>query len=222
MGGSAATGGAGLFAVEICDRAIDRIRALLDLGLDFGLGGTRLGDQFIEPAVELGNHLDELMLRFLGPGLGARHLRTRGVHFREMSELPRQVVEAIMEVCKSLIHHRTIFLDRRQGEALGQFGRMLTGGFGRGLVALLGASRMVGARTGSRALTLLVAGGKVAILGDSRMAAAGIFAASQPQLLIVIRALVAIEVFIVIVVWVILSIGHGVSAPRRHARPNRG
>ena len=109
-----------------------------------------------------------------------------------------------MELCKSLIHGRTIFLDRRQGEALGQFGRMLTGGFGGGLVALLGASRMVGARTGSRVLMLPVAGGKVALLGGSRVAAAGIFAASQPQLLIAIGALVAIEAFIVVVVWVIL------------------
>ena len=83
---------------------------------------------------------------------------------------------------------------------------MLTGGLGRGLVALLGRSRVVGACTASRVLTLRVAGGKVAILGGDRVGCgSAMFAAvSAANVLIAMAPLVAIEVVIVIVVWVIL------------------
>src|SRR5258708_7755298 len=86
--------GARAFTVKTGDRAIDRIHALLHLRL----GGATLGNQLIEPAVELGNRLDELARRLLVAPVRARYLRIRDLHLRELADLLRQAVEAILDL----------------------------------------------------------------------------------------------------------------------------
>ncbi len=81
-----------LFAVEVGDHAVDRAHALLDLA---GRGAP-FGDQLVEPAVELGYGIGELARRFALPDPGG--LRIGGIEPRQVVELPRQLVEALIDL----------------------------------------------------------------------------------------------------------------------------
>ncbi len=126
-------------AVDVGERAIDRVDALLhgalggaaladhlieaaiELPLHIGLRRASFLDQLIKAAVELGNGLGELASN---PGvlwLGRGRPRAGGAHLRELAELTGQAVETTVDVRKPLVDHRTIaILKRREREALGQ------------------------------------------------------------------------------------------------------
>src|SRR5262245_7193174 len=106
------------------------------------------------------------MRRFLVARFGACLRRACDIHFRELAELPGQVVETIVELGEALIHRRTIVCDGRQGEARGQRVRALTGLLVAGLPVFLGATLMAGAGEGVGTPTLPILGGRIAVLGS--------------------------------------------------------
>ena len=82
----------GAFAAEVGHHAVDRAHAPLDLAG----GGAPLGDQLVEPAVELGYGIGELARRFV-LAAGRRSSRWR-IEPRQLVELPRQAVEALIDL----------------------------------------------------------------------------------------------------------------------------
>ncbi len=80
-----------LFAAEVGDHAVDRAHASLDLAG----GGAPLGDQLVEPAVELGYRIGELARRLVVAAPGG--LRLGRIEPRELVELPRELVEALID-----------------------------------------------------------------------------------------------------------------------------
>ena len=85
-------GRTGLLLAEIGHHAVDRAHA----PLDFAGGGAPLGNQLVEPAVELGYGIGELTRRFVLAAGGG--LRVGDIEPRQLVELPRQVVEALIDL----------------------------------------------------------------------------------------------------------------------------
>src|SRR5262249_2998040 len=149
-------------AIQIGDRAIDRAHALLDLDL----GGAAFGDQLVEPLVELGNDVDQLRRGRLVPRFHPGHLRVRRTLFRELTELPSQTVEAIIDPGEALVDRGAVtILDRRQAEPLGQLGRAALRSTARAVRGLAHVAPERGA-------VILLARGRPARLAIRRLSAA--------------------------------------------------
>ena len=85
--------------IEVGDRALDSLHALLDLAF----GGVVVRDQLVELVVELGDDVGELARRLILAARGLRHCRLRP---RDRFELPLEVVEAVLHLGKALVGRR--------------------------------------------------------------------------------------------------------------------
>ena len=56
---------------------------------------------------------------------GRELLRVRGIHLRELAELPGQAVEAILDLGEALVDRRTMVFDGARARSLGQLGRVM-------------------------------------------------------------------------------------------------
>jgi len=87
-------------ALQIGDRAADRV----DLPLDLFFAGAALGNQLIEPAIELGDDRDQLARRLrlalVAPGC------VSGTQGGDLAQLGCKVVKSCMQLFK-------LFVDRR-------------------------------------------------------------------------------------------------------------
>src|SRR5262249_31414610 len=91
-------------AIEVCDGAPDRIHPVLDLRLC----RAALGNQLIEPAIELGHGFDQLARRLLI----ARASCVGCADLRYFVELPAELVEPRIETGERLPHCRRLFRAR--------------------------------------------------------------------------------------------------------------
>ena len=188
-------GRARLFAAGVGDRAVDRAHPSLDLAGR----GTLLHDQLVEPAVELGDDVGQLARRLVLQA--GRALRIGGTEPRKVVELPRQAVEAMIELGDPVIDPRSGVLGHRSG-VLRLAGWAIGVIVGRRMVPVVAHRRTVmdlGKALVGRGpaefvaadgpIGIIVAGGMATVVAHRGAGAAVIFGISAPLRLRVVAAI---------------------------------